>query len=435
MLRLTTKATAFSFQSVMTSADARLGQADQGHGGQACCDVGIHWCSPPDCGHCGRVRQILAAKVWEVLGGVPGNFREIRGRASAWPRIAIHLSARFRFDARTGRAVAQWRRGQAHAADRRRCCAMLAERAQELVTKQELFDRVWGGLAVSDDALTILHPGSAAARSATTPGGRATIETRHRRGYRLMVPATAITDRSSDAAPPRVPAPEPARLVGRVAELEELARRFHAGAVGPASGRVRDRRARHRQELARRNLSGAAADRPRDQDRARPMPRSSRRRRALPSLDRGVDCVWLAAPDGNGSEGDSCSAGAELAGADAVAVDSLGSQRARSARPRDARAHDARIDRLRSKRSRRTCRCCSSSKIFTGATRRRSTGLPTWRAARSLPGSCVLATFRPADAAAVKVGLDDASSPSLRCMDGAGRFRSVRSVSRRSKPI
>jgi DNA-binding winged helix-turn-helix (wHTH) protein len=31
---------------------------------------------------------------------------------------------------------------------------MLVERAERLVTKQELFEQVWGGLAVGDDALT-----------------------------------------------------------------------------------------------------------------------------------------------------------------------------------------------------------------------------------------------------------------------------------------
>ncbi len=70
---------------------------------------------------------------------------------------------------------------------------MLAERAQELVTKQELFDRVWGGMAVSDDALTscIQELRGALGDDARRPRY---IETRHRRGYRLMVPATAIVD-------------------------------------------------------------------------------------------------------------------------------------------------------------------------------------------------------------------------------------------------
>ena len=106
---------------------------------------------------------------------------------------------------------------------------MLAERAQELVTKQELFDRVWGGLAVSDDALTscIQELRGALGDDARRPRY---IETRHRRGYRLMVPATGDRDPSSDAATVAdAEAPEPARLVGRAAEL--------AGACARASSR------------------------------------------------------------------------------------------------------------------------------------------------------------------------------------------------------
>jgi Transcriptional regulatory protein, C terminal len=58
----------------------------------------------------------------------------------------------FRFDARTGQL---WRDGSEVKLTPRAAAVlhMLAERAQELVTKQELSDRVWGGIAVSDDAL------------------------------------------------------------------------------------------------------------------------------------------------------------------------------------------------------------------------------------------------------------------------------------------
>ena len=61
--------------------------------------------------------------------------------------------ASFRFDARTGQL---WR-GDSEMRLTPRAAAvlhMLAERAQDVVTKQDLFDRVWGGRAVSDDALT-----------------------------------------------------------------------------------------------------------------------------------------------------------------------------------------------------------------------------------------------------------------------------------------
>jgi predicted ATPase/DNA-binding winged helix-turn-helix (wHTH) protein len=128
----------------------------------------------------------------------------------------------FRLDGRTGQL---WRDGSELKLTPRAAAVlhMLAERAQELVTKQELSDRVWGGMAVGDDALTscIQELRSALGDDARHPR---TIETRHRRGYRLMVPATPVVERSGAAA--SVFSPEPSRLVGRVAELEELARSF-----------------------------------------------------------------------------------------------------------------------------------------------------------------------------------------------------------------
>src|SRR4029079_2488862 len=68
---------------------------------------------------------------------------------------------------------------------------MLAECAPKLVSKQELFERVWGGLAVSDDALTscIQELRQALGDDARAPRY---IETRHRRGYRLIEPVTVI---------------------------------------------------------------------------------------------------------------------------------------------------------------------------------------------------------------------------------------------------
>jgi DNA-binding winged helix-turn-helix (wHTH) protein len=59
----------------------------------------------------------------------------------------------FRFDTRTGQL---WCNGHEVKLTPRAAAVLhlLAERAQELVTKQELFDRVWGGMAVGDDALT-----------------------------------------------------------------------------------------------------------------------------------------------------------------------------------------------------------------------------------------------------------------------------------------
>jgi DNA-binding winged helix-turn-helix (wHTH) protein/predicted ATPase len=129
---------------------------------------------------------------------------------------------RFRFDVRAGEL---WRDGVEIKLTPRAVAvlATLAERAQELVTKQELFDRVWGGMAVGDDALTscIQELRGALGDDARRPRY---IETRHRRGYRLMVPATVGVDRPAGGATARrsAPEPEPSRLVGRVAELEEL---------------------------------------------------------------------------------------------------------------------------------------------------------------------------------------------------------------------
>src|SRR5262249_55708547 len=130
----------------------------------------------------------------------------------------------FRFDTRTGQL---WREdGEVKLTPRAAAVLqLLAERAQDLVTKRELRDRVWGGMAVSDDART--SP-TQDLRGALGDDARRPhmIETRHRRGYRLMVPVTPIEHRSNAAAPPHLSAPDPSRLVGRTAELGGLARSF-----------------------------------------------------------------------------------------------------------------------------------------------------------------------------------------------------------------
>ncbi|HEY2533583.1 MAG TPA: AAA family ATPase [Xanthobacteraceae bacterium] len=129
----------------------------------------------------------------------------------------------FRFDARTGQL---WRDDREVKLTPRAASVLyvLVGRAQQLVTKQELFDLVWGGLAVGDDAVTscIQELRGALGDDARHPR---IIETRHRRGYRLMVPLERIADRS-DTLQARAIAPEPSRLVGRVAELSGLARAF-----------------------------------------------------------------------------------------------------------------------------------------------------------------------------------------------------------------
>jgi DNA-binding winged helix-turn-helix (wHTH) protein/predicted ATPase len=130
----------------------------------------------------------------------------------------------FRFDARTGQL---WRDDSEIRLTPRAAAVLhvLAERSPELVTKLELFDRVWGGMAVGDDALTscIQELRGALGDDARRPH---TIETRHRRGYRLMVPVTPIADRSSPAAPLGLVTSEQSRLFGRVVELQELTRTF-----------------------------------------------------------------------------------------------------------------------------------------------------------------------------------------------------------------
>ena len=136
----------------------------------------------------------------------------------------------FCFDARTGQL---WSDGSEVKLTPRAAAVLklLAERAQELVTKQELFDHVWGGIAVSDDALTscIQELRGALGDDARRPH---IIETRHRRGYRLMMTTTPIANPSNSVLPLQAVAPDPSRLVGRATELQELARHFDLARSG-----------------------------------------------------------------------------------------------------------------------------------------------------------------------------------------------------------
>jgi DNA-binding winged helix-turn-helix (wHTH) protein/predicted ATPase len=130
----------------------------------------------------------------------------------------------FRFDARTGEL---WCDGTRAKLTPRAAAvfAMLAERAEKLVTKQELFDQIWSGLAVSDDALTscIQELRHALGDDARHPRF---IETRHRRGYRLMLPVTPAGEVVRLAGAPRAHSPGAVGLVGRDAEKDELEKRF-----------------------------------------------------------------------------------------------------------------------------------------------------------------------------------------------------------------
>jgi predicted ATPase len=121
----------------------------------------------------------------------------------------------FRFDARIGELWGN----QLEAKLTPRATAvlsLLAERSQELVTKQDLFEQVWDGMAVGGDALTscIQELRHALGDDARRPDY---IETLHRRGYRLMMPVTLVADPIAE----RTPAPQ-LQLVGRGAEIEKL---------------------------------------------------------------------------------------------------------------------------------------------------------------------------------------------------------------------
>lgn len=73
--------------------------------------------------------------------------------------------------------------------------AVLAERSMQVVTKEELIDRLWDGKAVGDDALTSCMRELRRALGDDSRNPKL-VETRHRRGYRLLLPLTeAVTER------------------------------------------------------------------------------------------------------------------------------------------------------------------------------------------------------------------------------------------------
>ena len=108
---------------------------------------------------------------------------------------------------------------------------VLAQRAQSLVSKKELFEEVWRGLAVSDDALTscIQELRQALGDNARRP---LYIETQHRRGYRLMHPATRLAQATHVATRGGADVRSPRTLVGRAAEMVELKARFQMALSG-----------------------------------------------------------------------------------------------------------------------------------------------------------------------------------------------------------
>ena len=85
--------------------------------------------------------------------------------------------------------------------------AALAERSMQLVSKEELIDRVWGGKAVGDDALTSCMQELRRALG-DDPRHPRFVETRHRRGYRLLVPMPGSATQGSSiegTSPPSLP--------------------------------------------------------------------------------------------------------------------------------------------------------------------------------------------------------------------------------------
>src|SRR5215510_6491833 len=92
----------------------------------------------------------------------------------------------------------------------------LAQRARQLVTKDELLDAVWSGVSVSD---AVLKGCIREIRDALgdDPAAPRFIETAHRRGYRFIAPVVA-------AGPPlqHAPVAESRSTVGRETELVRM---------------------------------------------------------------------------------------------------------------------------------------------------------------------------------------------------------------------
>src|SRR5437764_9620395 len=63
---------------------------------------------------------------------------------------------------------------------------LLAEGAEQVVTRETLFNRCWGGVYVGDDSLN--RAVAAVRRAVAVVGGRFEVETIPRTGYRLVVP-------------------------------------------------------------------------------------------------------------------------------------------------------------------------------------------------------------------------------------------------------
>lgn len=83
--------------------------------------------------------------------------------------------------------------------------AALAERSMQVLTKAELIDRLWDGKAVGDDALTSCVKELRRALG-DDPQNPRFVETRHRRGYRLLLP---VAPAATESATPERALPPP----------------------------------------------------------------------------------------------------------------------------------------------------------------------------------------------------------------------------------
>jgi DNA-binding winged helix-turn-helix (wHTH) protein len=99
-----------------------------------------------------------------------GESRASSGNAAKSPASAGPIVfGDIRFDARTGELQ---RNGSAARLTPKAAAllAVLLERAPELVTKEELFARVWNGRAVGDEALTSCWTTTRESRASSKPG-------------------------------------------------------------------------------------------------------------------------------------------------------------------------------------------------------------------------------------------------------------------------
>src|SRR5215831_17029063 len=225
-LRPSTWAKAFSFQSAMASADAVCARPMQPMAVSAFKSFRFTVTSRGLRPRSSRATSSLDRAA--SPGRPPGFLRELGEVGVA--RDRQFAFDRFKFDTRTG---ALWADGtQTRLAPRAAAVlTTLVERAERLVTKQELIEQVWGGLAVGDDALTscIQELRHALGDDARRPRY---IETQHRRGYRLMVPTVHVGQGDTLPPLPRADRPEPRKFVGRRAEMEQLEKRVQIAASG-----------------------------------------------------------------------------------------------------------------------------------------------------------------------------------------------------------